>query len=186
MAGTIRSFLAIALPEPVADALDAAAEGLRAGNPVPVENMHLTLAFLGDVRGPDLEELDDTLQRLRAPLVPVAFTEWGVFGGGAPRSLHAAVSTDPALRHLQAKVEQAARGVGLDLPRRRFLPHVTVARFRGTAADAPEVTRFLFRHPLPAMDSFEADEVVLYRSTLTRYGPEYDEMERYSFAFGSP
>jgi 2'-5' RNA ligase len=96
--------------------------------------------------------------------------------------VHARVAPDPALRHLQAKVEQAARGVGLDLPRRRFAPHVTVARLRGDRADGAEVARFLAHAPLPAMPDFAAEDVVLYRSTLTRDGPVYDEMERYRFA----
>jgi 2'-5' RNA ligase len=182
MSGTVRTFVALALPEDVADALDAASEGLRAGNPVPVENLHLTLAFLGDLRTPDLAEIDDALSRIRAAPAPVAFTEWGAFGGDAPRSVHARVAPDPALRHLQAKVEQAARIAGLDLPRRRFAPHVTVARLRGDRADGAEVARFLARAPLPALPGFTAEEVVLYRSTLTREGPVYDELESYRFA----
>ena len=179
MSGNIRAFAAIPVPEDVADILEDLQEDLPAGNPVPGENMHLTLAFLGEVRQPDLEEVHLAFERLRAPPFEVALTGLGQFGGSAPRAVYAAVEDDPALRHLQAKVEQAARGAGIDLPRRRFVPHVTLARLKGRRDEAAAVATFTTRRATISVPPFEADAFCLFRSLLRRDGPVYDELARY-------
>ena len=43
------------------------------------------------------------------------------------------VERNPALDHLQAKVETALQRIGLEPERRRFAPHVTLARIDGVA-----------------------------------------------------
>ena len=62
---------------------------------------------------------------MRAPRFELGFGALGLFGGAKPRVAFAAVAENPALRRLQAKVETAARGAGMDEPARRYAPHVT-------------------------------------------------------------
>jgi 2'-5' RNA ligase len=59
-----------------------------------------------------------------------------VFGGDKPRALVALVKPTPQLAALQAEHESVARRAGMPPGTRKFTPHVTLARLRGTPAEA--------------------------------------------------
>ena len=158
----IRAFAALALPEPVRFDLMLVQQGLPVPRPVPPENLHLTLVFLGEVAEPRLDDVDLAFRQLRAPGFELALAGLGLFGGSRPRVVYVGARDSPALRHLQAKVETAARGAGLDLPARRFVPHVTLARLperlaglgrlRAGGGDAERLCRSaLHRRGLPSL-----------------------------------
>ena len=144
----IRAFAAIPMPPPVTDVLEQMQDDLRIGTPVLPEHMHLTLVFLGELREPDLDEVHYAFDAVRAPAFDLRFLGVGVFGQSAPRSVHAKVEENPPLRHLQAKLEQAVRGVGVEVENRKFVPHVTIARLKGRREDAVEIARFAARRSL--------------------------------------
>ena len=123
----MRCFLAIPVPEQVAAWLADVAGRLRTGHPVPPENLHLTLAFLGEQDRPALEELHFGLERIRVPAFPVVFGPLGTFGE-TPASVHAEVRMNPGLEALHRAVQGAVFGAGITFERRRFRPHVTIAR----------------------------------------------------------
>ena len=83
--------------------------------------------------------------------------------------LAALVAPDPALDTLHRKVRSLLHGAGLMLPRERYRPHVTLARFNGPADDAA-LAAFATRHGLFGTAEFEVGEIILYRSTL---GPKH-------------
>lgn len=177
----IRAFVAVAVPDPVAERLAAVQAGLPAGRPVAPEGMHLTLAFLGEQPEPVLEDLHLAFGRIRGALPPLAFEGLGTFGGTPPRSLHAAIRPDPALKALRGRVQQAVREAGIDLPRERFVPHVTLARFRQRMGeeDLARLHQFLATRmgALPA--EMVPERFALYRSVLTRDGAVYDSLADY-------
>ena len=128
-------------PPPVRRRIAAATEGLRAlegVRAVPVEQLHLTLRFIGDAdRG-----LEGPLARaLAAAAAEVPRFDLRLTGAGAfpsprrPRVLWAGVREPPGLSALHRVVEAAVLGVGFRPARRPFRPHVTVGRVRG--ADPP-------------------------------------------------
>ena len=175
----LRAFAAIPLPEEVTDALEALQDDLRVGTPVLPENMHLTLVFLGEVREPDLEEVHGAFEALRAPAFDLALHGLGQFGKSEPRSIHATLRDCPPLRHLQAKLEQAVRNVGIEVPSRRFVPHVTIARLKGRREEAAEVADFVARRALVEPPPFRVETFHLYRSILGRDHPVYDDLAHY-------
>ncbi len=124
----IRAFAALALPEAVRFDLMILQQGLPVPRLVAPESLHLTLVFLGDLPVRLLEDVDTAFRQLRAPGFALALAGLGLFGGPRPRVVYLGARANPALRHLQAKVETAARGAGVELPARRYLPHVTLAR----------------------------------------------------------
>ena len=96
---------------------------------MPPENHHLTLRFIGETPKHRAEEIDTALAALRAPGFPLTLAGVGCFAkGGSAVSLWAGVERNPALDHLQSKIETALQRAGLDPERRRFTPHVTLAR----------------------------------------------------------
>ncbi|MCZ3030393.1 RNA 2',3'-cyclic phosphodiesterase, partial [Acinetobacter baumannii] len=90
---------------------------------------HVTLRFLGDVEIPVAEDVLEALaeMRLRATLT-VTLDGLGIFGGDRPRALYASVAPSPDLIDLQAEQERLVRRAGVEPERRKFTPHVTLAR----------------------------------------------------------
>ena len=174
----IRAFVALPLPEETRARLAVAQHMLPLPRRVPPENFHVTLAFLGEQPPARLEDLHDALMALRQPGFAVEFAGLGMFGGAAPRLVHAAVAMSGPLDRLRRKVVQAARGAGIVPGARRYLPHVTLARFRPAEADLPRLAPAIAEGvgPLPG---FTAGRFALYRSELTRHGPHYSEMASY-------
>jgi 2'-5' RNA ligase len=175
----IRAFAAIPMPDPVTDALETVQDDLRIGRAVLPEHMHLTLVFLGELREPDVEEVHDAFEDIRVPAFDLRLRGIGAFGASAPRSIHACVEDSPPLRHLQAKVEQAARNAGIAIERRRFVPHVTIARLKARREDVAEVADFVARRSLVQPPAFQVEAFSLIRSILGRDAPVYDELARY-------
>lgn len=177
----IRAFLAVPVPGEVRAALEAAQAGLPAGRPVAPENFHVTLVFLGEHPEPVIEDLHYALEGLDASGFVLSLVGVGLFGGAAPRTLYATVAPEPGLSHLRRKLAQAARETGIDVPSKRFTPHVTLARFpRGVPPeDVAAVHRFLARRMAFRAGPFPAERFVLFRSTLGRNGPVYDALADY-------
>jgi RNA 2',3'-cyclic 3'-phosphodiesterase len=175
----IRAFAALALPEPVRFDLMLVQQGLAVPRPVPPENLHLTLVFLGDVAEPRLDDVDLAFGQLRAPGFELALAGLGMFGGSRPRAVYADARDSAPLRHLQAKVETAARGAGLDLPARRFVPHVTLARLPERLAGLGRLQQEVAMRSGYAAPRFIVEDFRLYRSRLAASGASYEELARY-------
>jgi RNA 2',3'-cyclic 3'-phosphodiesterase len=147
--------------------------------PVPPENLHLTLLFLGELPERRLEDIDLAFRQLRAPGFEVALTGVGLFGGAKPRVAYAGVAENPALRHLQAKVETAARGAGFDLAARRFAPHVTLARLPDRMPNRERLEAFVAARGGYAAPRFLVEDFRLFRSRLAQGGATYQELALY-------
>ena len=177
--GLTRSFVAIDLPEQTRAALSRIPVDLPRARIVDGDSLHLTLAFLGAIEASVLEEVHDALSGLRAPGFQMKIERLGCFGRARPRALWAGVVPDPALKHLQSKVSAAVRAAGTDLPRRRFVPHVTLARFASGAAEDAPLTRLIAAHAGLSLSPFPVRSFALFASHLGAHGAEYEELARY-------
>jgi RNA 2',3'-cyclic 3'-phosphodiesterase len=175
----IRAFIALPLPEDVRDRLQQVATTLPLRRVVARENMHLTLVFLDRQPEPVLEEVHMALARIRSRPFSLTLAGLGSFGSPRPRSVHAVAQSSPELAGLQRRVENAARGAGIDLAARRFVPHVTLARIGEGRLDMARLERAL----AAAMDfvagPFEVTEFALYRSHLGDKGADYEVLAQY-------
>lgn len=174
-----RAFVALPLPERLRDGLAALSAALPSGRVVDAENLHLTLLFLGDQDDAALEELHDALSAITAPAFPLKLAGLGTFGGARPRVLWIGVKPEPALTVLQKRVAGAARKAGIDLPHRRFTPHVTLARFRDGAEETDAFTRFVAGYSGATFPEFSVRKMALYASTFTSSGAVCDELSAY-------
>jgi 2'-5' RNA ligase len=181
----MRAFVALTLPDDALDRLEAVQAGLRVGRPVPRENLHLTLAFLDDQPVSVLQDLHAELADIHVPPFEITLTGLGAFGGERPRTLHAEAEDTPALTGLHRRVRSAARAAGIDLPRERFRPHVTLARFAPSeAANARAAIAWSVRTGAGlASVRFEVVDFALMSSQLGPDGPTYDLLARYELSF---
>ena len=181
--GVTRAFVALPLPDRVRDGLATIAGEIPSGHPVDAEAMHLTLAFLGDQDEAALEELHDELSATHRPGFALRITGLGVFGGAQPRALWAGIAPEPGLNDLQKAVTRAARTAGIVLKHRRFVPHVTLVRFRKTWVEDAAFSRFVAGHAGFALPAFEVRAFALYASHLRADGALYEELARYPLGF---
>jgi RNA 2',3'-cyclic 3'-phosphodiesterase len=180
----IRAFLALDLPDHVRSALSVQQFLLPLPRKVDPAQFHLTLAFLGEVPDETLEAVHDGMLALRQPMFDLAIQGIGHFGGAKPRAVYAGAQGSDALMHLQTKIETIARRAGCDIPRTRFVPHVTLGRFATpAAADLPTLERAIVAGSGFRLDPIPVREVVLYRS-IQGTRPRYDDLARYPLVQG--
>ncbi len=164
----MRLFLALDLPWPLKQRVSMLAGGVPGARWVPPENYHLTLRFIGETPKHRAEEIDASLFALRAPGFPLTLSGIGTFAkGGRTVSLWAGVERNPQLDHLQNKIETALQRAGVEPERRRFAPHVTLARLD----NVPEAKLAGF---IQARNLFRAEPVAVEHFTLfsSRLGKE--------------
>lgn len=178
----MRAFIAIDLPDVVQDAISDLQADLPAGKPAPPENLHLTLAFLGEQPTELIEDIHTALGDLSVPGFDLHLSGTDTFGGNDPKVVFAGVKPNASLDHLHSKIRSLLHGTGVMLERKRFRPHVTLARF-GRRTTAPEMQRlraWLLSHADFDVPPFRVNDIVLYRSTLARGGALHDELARYA------
>lgn len=173
----IRAFLALPLPDDLADQLVPVQAALLLPRPVPEQDFHVTLTFLSDVREDVLEELHLALQTARLPAPLLALAGLGTFGGARVENVHAVIHPDPVLGRLQARLAQIARRLGIRIEKRRFQPHVTLGR--GSVPDVEALARAMGRVGGVTSPQRPAHRLTLYRSRLRPEGPLYDALAEY-------
>lgn len=178
----MRAFVAIHPPPAVRDALEAVQDALPPGfgRLADPEQLHLTLAFLGERPDHEVEAAHEALLGLRHPPFPLALGGLGTFGSRQPEVLWAGVRDPSTLATLQARVRSALYGAGLVMERRRFRPHVTLARLGRTPPEAVErLAGFLARWDAFPAPTWEVRDLGLWRSTLRPSGAVHEELARY-------
>jgi 2'-5' RNA ligase len=100
------------------------------------DTLHLTLAFIGDIAAARLPELMAVGDRMRWPALMLRLDRIGHWDHN--RIIWAGASAPPAaLEALASALADALADIGVDCPRRPFVPHVTLARKATSLAMAP-------------------------------------------------
>lgn len=95
------------------------------------DKLHITLAFYGDVSLDHAELLDQALGDIRQPGFDVAYQGVGHFGKARPHSLHVGIAPCDGLMQLRRACVKAARRAQIEVDRREYHPHITLAYIRG-------------------------------------------------------
>jgi len=167
-----RLFVAVDLPANVKDQLAIMCCGLPGAKWVPPEQLHLTLRFIGDVDGTLFRDLKESLLEIHFASFFIQLKGVGFFPPrGKPRVLWVGVVKNANLALLQKKIENVLVKSGLEPERRKFFPHITLARLRNT----PDSRSAAF-HAYNSMfisDEFPAEKFTLYSSVLGKNGAKH-------------
>lgn len=173
----MRLFVALDLRHSLRERLAWMAGGLPGARWLPPENYHVTLRFIGEVPGWQAADVDTALAAIRAPGFALTLAGIGTQDrGGRVVSVHARVERCAALDHLHSKIETALTRSGLDRERRRFAPHVTLARLD----NVPEfkVAEWVANHNLFRGPPATIEHFTLFSSLLGKdqalYTPEVE------------
>ncbi len=145
--------------------------GLENARWVEPENYHITLRFIGDVDGDAAERFTQALARISAAPFMLTLDGVGSFGRGRPRTVWAGVGPSDELAALANAHEQAAIAAGLEPEGRKFHPHVTLARMRGTRAN--DVAKYLEQNGVFLSPGFTVSRFVLFSAREGRGGGPY-------------
>lgn len=177
----MRLFAAIDLPWDLREPLTRLASGLPGARWVPEQNLHLTLRFIGEVQADRAEAVDLALATLRGKRFGLTLAGVGTHNrGGRETALWVGVERNAGLEHLQAKIETALQRAGLAPERRRFLPHVTLARLDGCAEE--RLVAYVRANNLFRAGPVEIGAVTLFSSQLSPEASVYTAEEAYALA----
>jgi len=168
----VRLFVGLELPDALREPLVALCGGLPGVRWVPPANLHLTLRFIGETRGDMAEEIDHALAAIRVPAFALSLSGTGLFSRtGRTAALWAGLERSDRLEHLQTKIETALQRIGLPAERKRFQPHITLAR--ADAVAEPVLARWVQAHNLLRTDPVEITHFTLFSSLLGKEQPVY-------------
>ncbi len=176
---SFRLFVAIYPPRDLAEHLLARlpALNLPAHRPTPIDQMHLTLQFIGDTRRNHLDDVLESVERAAGGigsfrLSPIRLVTLPSDGSQPPRLV--AIDTDsPApLMELQRRLAHRLARNARERAGDRFRPHVTLCRFTNERGN-PVVDL-----PLAGHAPFEVAEVRVMCSTLHSWGPSHEEVRK--------
>jgi 2'-5' RNA ligase len=182
----MRLFVAIDLDDRARAAIaaeqDRIRRGLIHGTPprwTPPDQMHLTLAFLGEVNPAIAAQLQEELSTpIALDAFELVFAGSGVFPPhGAPRALWIGTREGTAeLQSLQREIGRRLAGRGIALESRPFTPHLTVGRWKSSR---PSDRRRVLQHGRDKVIArLRIDHATLYQSRLSAQGSVYTELAR--------
>lgn len=161
----IRLFAALPIPQDIGLALARRQTGVEGARWRPLEALHLTLRFFGEIREDVARDLDAELSAVRGRAFEVALSGVGAFGDGPDiHTIWAGVTESEPLRRLAKACETAARRAGLKADSRHYRPHVTLAYLRH--ADPAEVAAWIQANNLLKSPPIRVESFGLYSSFL--------------------
>lgn len=185
----MRLFTAIELPRPVLQHLGRAVEALRSRPQLKdcasftrLENLHVTLKFLGEVDDQHLPNLTTALHKIT--FAPMTFTieRFIVLPGQGPARVLAGnlVGDNSAIHDLFAQLEATVQPLGISREARPFKPHITFLRVRRPTnkLTAQTLIRIVDPRLLPT-PSFTVNHATLFQSTLKPEGSQYMPLARF-------
>ncbi len=182
---TYRAFIALELPSEIREAIR---EGVKPAMGilrslvkwVPVENMHLTLRFLGNITLEMSNKLRENLHQVSSRFtslkfkldIPGAFPSWR-----EPRVLWVGlVVLEGDLKLLQNEIELQAQHIGLPQEKQKFHPHITVGRVKTPSPFISNTWKNVKIKPTP---EFIVDKITLFKSILNPSGAIYEVVDTF-------
>jgi 2'-5' RNA ligase len=180
----IRAFIAVNLSQDILERIDQVSQDLRnsmKGVPirwVPVENIHLTLKFLGNVSTANLELLKDILGKVVSSHHACDISVGGI---GAfpkphnPRVIWIGMEVPQELVDLQHNIEIETAKLGYSREHRPFSAHLTFGRVsrNASAQDVHAIAEVLETYKVGFLGATRLKTVNLYRSDLKPDGAVY-------------
>jgi RNA 2',3'-cyclic 3'-phosphodiesterase len=184
---TDRVFIAISLPDKIHDNLSVINAKLRRDLPdgmirwVKVENIHLTLKFLGEIPKADADRLKTNLESPVGCHLPfeLSVEGIGVFPNlHRPRIVWTGVRDSSELIRLQDAVERITQEMGYAAEERKFSAHLTLGRVNQSInpQQLQLCSKVISNSSVGGMGSFIVKSIDIYRSDLNAGGSIYTRL----------
>ncbi len=151
---------------------DLSAEKMRFTS---LENLHITLKFLGDTPEERIPEIRRVMKEVSGSEDSFSFRleGLGLFRNlKTPRVLWTGISSGEEFSRLKTGIESGLEPLGFPSDERVYNPHLTLARMK-EIVDREQVKEILFKYRERVIMSCFAGKITLYESVLSREGGEY-------------
>lgn len=193
----LRVFIAVEIPLSIRQTIQDQTDSLRAAlgrelvRWVPIQNMHLTLKFIGDVSPANVSILTQMLTAEAQTCRPFPMEIGGLGAFPTPRRARViwiGIHAPAALASLQRGIEAAVTRLGYEAEARPFSPHLTIGRVRQQirASDQQKIRAALEQTSIGALGTAEVTTVHLFKSDLKPSGAEYTCLFSAPFQNASP
>ena len=175
----LRLFTALPIPFDVAETLARRQTGLPGARWRSAEQLHVTLAFYGEVDERTADDLAAELSRIPGGPFDLELKGVGAFGDAhRSHAIWAGVEPNERLTVLAGRCRSAAERTGIRMEPRVYRPHVTLAYLK-TQTDPARVGAWITNHNLLHSPPIRIDRFGLYSSVLTDDGSHYDLEREY-------
>lgn len=169
-------FAAIAPPSGVRRAASRLMKAVPGARWHPLEKLHITVAYFGEVPDYLAEELDEELARKPLPAMELVLSDVGHFGRNEPHQLHLKLEKNASLIRVHERAKTVARKIGVPMEKRDFRPHMTLAYLK-PFPDLEKIAAWEQRHHDVRIGPFLVDQVGLYSSHRQKRGPNRYDLE---------
>jgi 2'-5' RNA ligase len=173
-----RLFTGIELPPEISQQIASLGGGLPGARWLEPDDLHLTLSFIGDVDGNLSDAVIEELANVQSDPFEIVLDGLGAFGGDRPRALVFNANADVRLINVHKQQERALRRAGIALEKRKFTPHVTLARLRAVSPQA--LAHYVSMNPPPVL-RFRTERFMLYSARPKVGGGPYVVEAAYPF-----
>lgn len=176
----MRLFIAIELPDDIKKSLAKLRVDIPGARWVAQDQIHLTLAFLGEVAETSLALLSNKLSQIQASEFKLCFAGTGCFPDRRrPRVLWVSLKPEPCLNVLATKIHAAVLSSGIPQEKRPFFAHITLARLKLPAFR--ESSAFLVQTLTGSIPPVLVREFILFQSCLTPQGALHSPLKNFQF-----
>ncbi len=181
MSETVRAFIAVDIEDSlvlsrlirIRDSFVATGAPMK---PVEDQNMHITLRFLGNIPLSLADDIERIIRDAKPRRVVIKLKGVGAFPSPSrPRVIWVGVEEGEGareLRRLYEEIERGLRRLGFRPEREEFVPHVTLARIKGSR-NLDRVIKLLHELADVEVGEIVLESVRLKQSILTPRGPIY-------------
>jgi 2'-5' RNA ligase len=183
MPDTIRTFIAVEIPEYIISSIRGLQQGLKDYGIdmgwIRPENIHITLKFLGNVEAADINKIYGAIYNTTDGVASISLKAKGVgvFPGIIrPRVLWVGLTGQlEFLMRLQQTLDENLKAIGFPKEKRPFKGHLTIGRIKA------KINNKIFVDALRAFSHFEsetfiADKIILFKSELKPQGAVYTNL----------
>jgi len=184
---SMRLFIAVNLNDDMKDALIDVQDTMRTygvhGKDTPPENMHLTLAFIGEYDDPEL--VKEVVESIEVRPFKIRLSGIGAFGD----LWWVGLENSAPLMAVSRRLRRALAEAGIPFDKKKFSPHITMIR-RASGRLSEEAKEEMNAHLKPnaaaggqaaahecgCAASMTVDHISLMRSDRGKYGMIYTEL----------
>lgn len=170
----MRVFVAVDIPKNIREEIKKIQKKIPEfkGKKTELENLHLTLKFLGNIDEKVLSEVKKRLKEIKIKSFETEINSLGVFSPSFIKIVWIHLTNFEALQKIIDKNLS-----GLFEKEKRFMSHLTIARVK-SIKNKKEFLEELERIKFPEI-KFRVKDFRLKKSTLSRKGPVYEDLEEY-------
>jgi RNA 2',3'-cyclic 3'-phosphodiesterase len=176
---SIRSFIAFDMQESSVQTKLASAQKLLVQTGadlkvVELQNIHITLRFLGGISPAMVEKVYGTMQKVQFKPFDIQICGLGVFPSlNYPRVVWAGITQGAEeLKGIFSQIEPQIRALGFEADKNGFSPHLTIARVR-SAKNKPQLAEYVTKKASDDFGKIHLDCLKLKQSKLSPKGPTY-------------